>query len=176
VWVARIQKSGELICVRDGGIIMAKAIKLKAEGINGEIDLKDYLGSTVVLYFYPKDHTPGCTQEGIDFSKLQPKFKKAGATVFGVSRDTKASHQKFAEKQKFKVDLLSDVDEKACQLFDVIKEKNMYGRKVMGIERSTFVIGPTGEILKEWRKVRVPGHAEEVLEFVNSATGAKSKK
>ncbi|MBX9768423.1 MAG: peroxiredoxin [Bdellovibrionales bacterium] len=150
-----------------------KKIKLKAEGMEGEVDLKDYLGSTVVLYFYPKDNTPGCTQEGLDFSKLQPKFKKAGATVFGVSRDTKASHQKFAEKQKYTIDLIADVDEKACKLFDVIKEKNMYGRKMMGIERSTFVIGPDGDIVKEWRKVRVPGHAQEVLEFVSSMKTSK---
>lgn len=149
-----------------------KQVKLKAKGIVGTVDLKDYLGSTVVLYFYPKDNTPGCTQEGIDFSKLQPKFKKLNATVFGISRDSQESHKKFAEKQKYTIDLLSDVDETACKLFDVIKEKNMYGRKVMGIERSTFVIGPDGEIVKEWRKVRVPGHAQEVLEFVSSMKSA----
>ena len=151
-----------------------KEIRIASTG--EEFRLSDFKGSTIVLYFYPKDHTPGCTQEGVDFSKLKTKFDKLGVKVFGVSRDTLASHQKFVEKQKFKIDLLSDVDEKVCGIFDVIKEKNMYGRKVIGIERSTFVIGPEGKVLREWRKVRVNGHAQEVLDFVSGKTGRTAQK
>lgn len=125
-------------------------------------------GHTTVLYFYPKDATPGCTVEGQDFTKLHKQFEAANAQIFGVSRDSMKSHEKFRANQKYSFDLVSDEDEKLCKIFDVIKMKNMYGRKVRGIERSTFVIGSDGKVVKEWRGVRVPGHAEEVLEFVRS--------
>lgn len=122
----------------------------------------------LVLYFYPKDNTSGCTREGEDFSKLHSKFVKCQTAIFGISRDSIASHEKFRTKMKFKFHLLSDSDEVACKLFDVIKLKNMYGKKVLGIERSTFVIDTDGTILKEWRKVKVDGHANEVLDFIES--------
>jgi len=128
--------------------------------------LSDYAGKNVVLYFYPKDATPGCTREGQDFRDLYNKFRRNKAVVVGVSRDSIASHEKFRDKQGFPFHLLSDPDEKLCTQFDVIKEKNMYGRKVMGIERSTFLIGPDGKLRQEWRKVKVDGHAEQVLEAV----------
>lgn len=127
------------------------------------IRLKDLRGQNVVLYFYPKDSTPGCTLEGQDFRDLHAKFRRQKTAIFGVSRDSIASHEKFKAKQKFPFDLLSDPDEKLCGKFDVIQEKNMYGRKVMGIERSTFLIGADGKLKREWRKVKVKGHAEEVL-------------
>ena len=126
-------------------------------------ELAAYKGQKVVLYFYPKDATPGCTLEGHEFSKLVSQFKKLNAVVFGVSRDSIKSHENFKCKQDYKVDLLSDSDEKVCTIFDVIKEKNMYGKKVMGIERSTFIIGEDQKLLHEWRKVKVEGHVEEVL-------------
>jgi peroxiredoxin Q/BCP len=130
------------------------------------IKLTALKGQKVVLYFYPKDSTPGCTQEGMDFRDQNAKFKRAGAVVFGVSRDSIKSHEKFKEKQQFNFELLSDEDEQLCRLFDVIKEKNMYGKKVMGIERSTFLIDEQGVLQKEWRKVKVAGHVEEVLQAV----------
>jgi len=122
-----------------------------------------------VLYFYPKDDTPGCTVEGQDFRDLHPEFVKAGVAVFGVSRDSLASHEKFKAKFSFPFELLSDADEEVSLGFGVIKMKNMYGKQVRGIERSTFVIDRSGRIVREWRGVRVPGHAQEVLEFVRSA-------
>ncbi|MDJ0917453.1 MAG: peroxiredoxin [Woeseiaceae bacterium] len=128
------------------------------------ISLKELRGKNVVIYFYPKDATPGCTLEGQDFRDLHPKFKRANTVILGVSKDTIASHEKFKDKQNFPFDLLSDPDEKLCQKFDVIKEKNMYGKKYMGIERSTFLIDADGKLRDEWRKVKVKGHAEEVLE------------
>ncbi|NCN95599.1 MAG: peroxiredoxin [Bdellovibrionales bacterium] len=130
--------------------------------------LSESLGKVVVLFFYPKDATPGCTIEGQDFTRLHGEFKSANAEVYGISRDSIKSHEKFKEKQNYSIDLLSDSEEKACRYFGVIKEKNMYGRMVMGIERSTFVIDGSGRLIKEWRKVSVPGHAEEVLNFVKS--------
>ena len=129
-----------------------------------EIRLKSLRGKNVVIYFYPKDATPGCTTEGQDFRDLYPRFKRANTIVFGVSKDSLASHEKFKAKQKFPFELISDPDEKLCKAFDVIKEKNMYGRKFMGIERSTFLIDAEGKLREEWRKVKVKGHAEEVLE------------
>jgi peroxiredoxin Q/BCP len=126
--------------------------------------LKDARGHAVVLYFYPKDNTPGCTLEGQQFSALMPKFEKAGVTILGVSRDSLGSHEKFRGKMCFPFQLLSDEDEKLCKLFDVIREKNMYGRKVLGIERSTFLIDGKGVLRAEWRKVKVEGHAAAVLE------------
>ncbi|MDX1405918.1 MAG: peroxiredoxin [Woeseiaceae bacterium] len=133
------------------------------------VQLKDYRGKKVVLYFYPKDATPGCTTEGQDFRDLHAKFKRQNAVVFGVSRDSLASHEKFKAKQKFPFELLSDPDEKLCRKFDVIKEKSLYGKKFMGIERSTFLIDEDGKLAKEWRKVKVKGHAAEVLDAVKNS-------
>jgi peroxiredoxin Q/BCP len=130
------------------------------------IRLKDLRGQHVVIYFYPKDSTPGCTLEGQDFRDLHTRFRRQKTVILGVSRDSIASHEKFRAKQKFPFDLLSDPDEKLCRQFDVIREKNMYGRKVMGIERSTFLIDASGRLRREWRKVKVKGHAAEVLEAV----------
>ena len=127
-----------------------------------------FKGHPYVVYFYPKDDTPGCTIEGAQFRDLHNEFKKAGYMVFGVSRDSVASHDKFKAKMTFPFDLLSDKDEVMCKLFDVIKEKNMYGKKVFGIERSTFIMGRIGEIVREWRGVKVDGHAAEVLAAVQS--------
>jgi peroxiredoxin Q/BCP len=143
------------------------AFKVAATG-NKEIKLADLKGNKVVLYFYPKDSTPGCTTEGLDFQANLSKFTRAGAIVLGVSRDSLASHDKFREKQGFKFDLLSDADETLCKMFDVIKEKNMYGKKVMGIERSTFLIDTQGVLKQEWRKVKVAGHVDEVLAAVKA--------
>ncbi len=132
-----------------------------------EVRLRDLMGKKVVLYFYPKDMTPGCTIEGHDFSRLKTQFEAANTVVFGISRDTVDSHEKFKSKECYTVDLLSDVDEKMCKAFDVIKMKNMYGKQVRGIERSTFIVDETGKIIKEWRGVSVDGHAEEVLRAVS---------
>jgi len=131
--------------------------------------LRDYAGQWLVLYFYPKDSTPGCTTEGLDFNALLPEFKRLEASVLGVSRDSVKSHDNFCAKQGFKFPLVSDSDEALCRAFDVIKEKNMYGRKVMGIERSTFLLDPEHRIATAWRKVRVPGHADAVLEALKVA-------
>ena len=131
--------------------------------------LGDLTGQWLVLYFYPKDSTPGCTTEGIDFNALLPKFKRAGAQVFGVSRDSVKSHDNFCAKQGFKFPLISDSDEALCSAFDVIKLKNMYGKQVRGIERSTFLISPDSRIVESWRKVKVAGHAESVLEALKAA-------
>ncbi len=139
----------------------------------GTFKLSDHKGKAVVLYFYPKDSTPGCTQEGIDFAALHDAFVKAGAVVAGVSRDSVKSHDKFCEKHGFPFPLLSDEDEALCTQFDVIKMKNMYGKQVRGIERSTFVIDGTGKLAREWRGVKVAGHAAEVLEFVRSLGAPK---
>jgi peroxiredoxin Q/BCP len=124
---------------------------------------KDLAGHPYVLYFYPKDDTPGCTLEGKDFRDQHAKFAKLKARVLGVSRDTLASHAKFRQKYELPFELVSDPDEKLCKLFDVIKEKNMYGKKVMGIVRSTFLVDADGVLRKEWRKVKVDGHVAEVL-------------
>jgi peroxiredoxin Q/BCP len=132
------------------------------------IHLKSLRGKKVVIYFYPKDSTPGCTTEGQDFRDLHAKFKRQNAVILGVSRDSLASHEKFKAKQKFPFELLSDPDEALCKKYDVIKEKTLYGRKFMGIERSTFLIGERGKLRKEWRKVKVKGHAAEVLEAVKN--------
>ena len=130
------------------------------------VRLKDLRGQNVVIYFYPKDSTPGCTLEGQDFRDLHTRFRRRKTVILGVSRDSVASHEKFRAKQSFPFDLLSDPDEKLCRQFDVIREKNMYGRKVMGIERSTFLIDAKGKLRREWRKVKVKGHAAEVLDAV----------
>ena len=130
--------------------------------------LAEAKGRTLVLYFYPKDNTPGCTTEGQNFRDLYPDFQQAGADVYGISRDSMKSHESFRTKMSFPFDLLSDAEEAACKAFDVIKMKNMYGKKVRGIERSTFVIDGNGIVRREWRGVKVPGHVEEVLEFVKT--------
>ncbi|KGK58797.1 thiol peroxidase [Xanthomonas cannabis pv. phaseoli] len=130
--------------------------------------LRDYAGKWLVLYFYPKDSTPGCTTEGLDFNALLPQFKKAGAMVLGVSRDSVKSHDNFCAKQGFTFPLISDSDEALCRAFDVIKEKNMYGKQVLGIERSTFLLSPEGHVVQAWRKVKVAGHAEAVLAAVKA--------
>jgi peroxiredoxin Q/BCP len=122
----------------------------------------------LVLYFYPKDMTPGCTLEGQDFRDLHAAFKRADTLVLGISKDSCERHAKFRAKEKFQFELLSDEDEKVCRLFDVIREKSLYGRKFMGIERSTFLIGADGKLEREWRKVRVKGHAALVLEAARS--------
>ncbi len=139
----------------------------KAEATGDQtIQLKKLRGKNVVLYFYPKDNTPGCTRESQGFRDLADDFASADTVILGVSRDSLKSHDRFREKQDLSFDLLSDPDEKLCQAFDVIKEKNMYGRKVMGIERSTFLIDAKGKLRAEWRKVKVPGHAQAVLDAV----------
>ena len=137
----------------------------RAPRSSGEsFELSEHKGKKIVLYFYPKDSTPGCTLEGQEFNKRLAQFKKMNVEIYGVSRDSLKSHEKFIDKCGFKFDLLSDEDEELCKIFDVIKEKNMYGKKVMGIERSTFVIDEKGKLLAEWRKVKAEGHAQEVLE------------
>ncbi|WP_372694781.1 peroxiredoxin [Immundisolibacter sp.] len=132
------------------------------------ISLRELRGKAVVLYFYPKDSTPGCTQEGQDFQRLSDDFAQRGAVILGVSRDSVASHEKFRARQGYTFDLLSDTDETVCRLYDVIREKNMYGRKVLGIERSTFLIDADGVLRAAWRKVKVKGHAEAVLEHLRA--------
>ncbi len=140
-----------------------------AEATRGKkIRLKDLRGQNVVIYFYPKDSTPGCTTEGRDFSALHAKFRRQKTVILGVSRDSIASHEKFREKQGFPFDLVSDPDEVLCKKFDVIHEKTLYGRKFMGVVRSTFLIDADGKLRQEWRKVKVKGHAEEVLEAVKA--------
>lgn len=128
--------------------------------------LSDFKGEHVILYFYPKDSTPGCTTEGQDFRDNHRKFRARKTRVFGISRDSLRSHENFKEKQAFPFDLLSDADERACKLFDVIKEKNMYGKTVLGIERSTFLVDDKGVLRKEWRGVKVKGHVDDVLQAV----------
>ena len=130
------------------------------------VRLKDLRGNNVVLYFYPKDSTPGCTTEGQDFRDLHSKFKRQNTLIFGVSRDSITSHEKFKARQNFPFELLSDPDEKLCRKFDVIHEKTLYGRKFMGVVRSTFLIDTDGKLRQEWRGVKVKGHAAEVLESV----------
>ena len=132
------------------------------------ISLKQFKGKNVVIYFYPKDSTPGCTSEGQDFRDNYASFQQLNTEILGVSRDSIKSHENFKAKQAFPFELLSDEDESVCQLFDVIKEKNMYGKKVMGIERSTFIIDAKGVLRREWRKVKVNGHVDEVLEAVKA--------
>jgi peroxiredoxin Q/BCP len=133
---------------------------------NKTIELKALRGQNVVIYFYPKDSTPGCTLEGQDFRDLHSKFRRQKTIVLGVSRDSLASHEKFRDKQGFPFDLISDPDEAVCKHFDVIHEKTLYGRKFMGVVRSTFLIDASGKLRHHWRKVKVKGHADEVLEAV----------
>ncbi|GAA0529763.1 peroxiredoxin [Pigmentiphaga sp. GD03639] len=137
-----------------------------APSTDGDISLKNLKGRVVVMYFYPRDNTPGCTTEGQNFRDRYAEFQAAGAEILGVSRDTLASHQKFKEKQGFPFPLLADPDETLCELYGVMKMKNMYGKQVRGIERSTFLIDAQGKLRQEWRGVKVPGHVDAVLEAV----------
>lgn len=146
---------------------MIPDFELPATG-NQRFSSAAFRGHRYVLYFYPKDDTPGCTLEGIQFKQLHGEFQKAGVMVFGVSRDSLASHERFKAKLGYPFDLLSDPDETVCKLFDVIREKSLYGRKYMGVDRSTFLMGPRNEILREWRNVKVDGHAAAVLEAAKS--------
>lgn len=130
--------------------------------------LSEHLGKTLVIYFYPKDSTPGCTSQGQQFRDAHADFQAAGAEIFGISRDGMKSHENFKAKFTFPFDLLSDTEEIACNIFDVIKMKNMYGKQVRGIERSTFIIDRQGMLVHEWRGVKVDGHAKEVLQFIQS--------
>jgi len=143
------------------------AFRLPATG-SGSWSLADARGSRLILYFYPRDNTPGCTQEGKDFAAIAPALRKAGAVIVGISTDSLESHAKFKAKMGFPFELLADTDQKVCRLFDVIREKNMYGRKFLGVERSTFLIDAKGKLRREWRKVKVAGHAEEVLAAVQA--------
>ena len=137
-----------------------------ASSTDGEFSLEAMKGQIVVLYFYPKDNTPGCTTQGQNFRDLHAEFEAAGARIFGVSRDTLSSHAKFREKQEFPFALIADPDEKVCELYGVMKMKNMYGKQVRGIERSTFLIDADGVLRKEWRGLKVPGHVDAVLAAV----------
>jgi peroxiredoxin Q/BCP len=137
----------------------------EAEATGGKtVASKDLIGTPSVLYFYPRDNTPGCTVESNDFSAQYAKFKRRKVSVYGISRDTLKSHEKFKEKFGFPFDLLADPDETICNLFEVMKDKNMYGKKVRGIERSTFLFDAKGILRREWRKVKIEGHVDEVLE------------
>jgi peroxiredoxin Q/BCP len=141
-----------------------------AVATDGAFSLADHKGKNVVIYFYPKDNTPGCTTEGNDFSALYDSFQERNTVIYGVSKDSLKTHENFRTKYQFRFHLISDKDEIVCRHFDVIKLKKMYGREYEGIERSTFLINHTGELVKEWRKVKVKGHAEEVLAAVNTLT------
>lgn len=145
-----------------------KVPNFSAVATGGEFNLAALAGKTLVLYFYPKDNTPGCTTEAQQFSALNDDFANANAIIFGVSRDSLKSHDNFIAKQQIPYSLISDPDETVCELFGVMKLKNMYGKQVRGIERSTFVIDAQGKLVQEWRGVKVPGHADEVLAFVQS--------
>jgi len=134
----------------------------------GTWSLKDAAGSKLVIYFYPRDQTSGCTREAHDFRDLHPAFRKAGVMVVGVSRDSVASHERFAARDALPFPLLADTEETLCRMFDVIKPKSLYGRKYLGVERSTFLLDASGRLRQEWRNVRVPGHAEAVLEAARS--------
>ncbi|MEN9758966.1 MAG: hypothetical protein RL676_115 [Pseudomonadota bacterium] len=140
----------------------------------GNARLADFRGHQLVIYFYPKDDTPGCTVEGQDFSALHPQFLKSDTQVIGVSRDSLASHDKFVKKYGLSMTLVSDTDETLCRAFDVIKEKNMYGKKVMGVERSTFLIDADGVVQRSWRAVKVPGHAEDVLQAARDLRASRA--
>ncbi len=144
-------------------------LRLEATG-GREVSLADYLGQLVVLYFYPKDNTPGCTMESQDFSRLSREFSAAGAVVLGCSRDSVKSHESFKAKYNLGFDLLSDPSESFCRSFHVIQMKSLYGRQFEGVERSTFVVSREGVVLKEWRQVKVAGHAEEVLNYIRTST------
>lgn len=139
-----------------------------AQATGGPFHLADHRGTAVVLYFYPKDNTPGCTTQGAQFRDAYKSFRKAGAIVVGISRDSMKSHESFKAKMEFPFELISDADEALCNQFDVIRMKNMYGKQVRGIERSTFLIDGKGKLAREWRKVKVDGHVDEVLAAVKA--------
>ena len=143
--------------------------ELTLEGTNNtSFSISNYVGKNLIIYFYPKDSTPGCTNESIDFKDNYDIFQKLNTEIFGISRDSLKSHEKFKAKYSFPFELLSDADEIACNLFDVIKMKNMYGKKVRGIERSTFLINTEGKLINEWRGVKVNGHVRELIEFLQN--------
>lgn len=143
--------------------------EFSAEMTGGKtFSLSAYSGKNLVLYFYPKDNTPGCTTEGIQFRDAHPQFQKHNTEIFGISRDSLKSHEGFKAKLELPFELITDPDETVCIMFDVMKMKNMYGKKVRGVERSTFVIDGSGKLVKEWRGVKVPSHIEEVLSFVKT--------
>lgn len=144
-----------------------KNFTLPATG-DQNLSLHDFRGNSLIIYFYPKDHTSGCIREGQDFRDFYPRFQKAGVAILGVSRDSVRTHENFRDKHGFPFHLLSDSDEALCNQFDVIREKSMYGRKFMGIVRSTFLIDTNGVLQQEWRKVRVPGHVEAVYEAIKA--------
>jgi|TARA_B100001063_G_scaffold148426_1_gene138509 peroxiredoxin Q/BCP len=142
---------------------------LTLEGTNNTtFSISNFVGKNLIIYFYPKDSTPGCTNESIDFKDNYDVFQKLNTEIFGISRDSLKSHEKFKAKYSFPFELLSDADEIACDLFDVIKMKNMYGKKVRGIERSTFLINTEGKLINEWRGVKVNGHIQELIEFLQN--------
>ena len=145
-----------------------KAPQFTLEGTGGSWSLSDAVGGPVVIYFYPRDNTPGCTQEGADFAEAHAQFKRAKAQIVGISADSVAAHEKFKQKMAFPFELLSDPDQTVCKLYDVIQEKSMYGKKYMGIERSTFLIDGKGVLRHVWRKVKVNGHAAAVLAAVKA--------
>jgi peroxiredoxin Q/BCP len=147
--------------------IPVKDFSLPSTG-GATFNLSEHKGKKLVLYFYPKDNTPGCTTESVQFGELHKQFAKAGCEIFGLSRDSLKSHENFKAKFALPFELLSDAEEAACAQFGVIKMKNMYGKKVRGIERSTFVIDGKGVLVREWRGLKVPGHVEEVLSFVKT--------
>lgn len=148
------------------GIAVGKKVPAFKVAATGGVTIasRDLRGGKFVLYFYPRDNTPGCTVEGTDFRDLHNEFRRRNVTVFGVSRDSLKSHEGFKSKFRFPFELIADPDETLCNLFDVIRDKNMYGKKVRGIERSTFLVDENGVLLREWRKLRVDGHAREVLD------------
>jgi peroxiredoxin Q/BCP len=145
-----------------------KAPQFTLDGTGGSWSLGDGAGSTIVIYFYPRDNTPGCTQEGEDFAAVYAQLKRAKTLIFGISADSLAAHEKFKRKMAFPFELLSDPNKQVCSLYDVIQEKSMYGKKFMGIERSTFLIDGKGVLRQVWRKVKVNGHAAAVLAAVKA--------
>ena len=152
-------------------LIGKKCPKFRAECTNNKIlSNDDFVGKNLIIYFYPKDSTPGCTTEGQEFRDKYKIFKKHNTDIIGISRDSIKSHENFKLKQSFPFELLSDPDEKVCKAFDVMKLKSMYGRKYIGVDRSTFIINEKGKIVREWRSVKVKGHVDEVLEAVKELT------
>ena len=150
-----------------------KIPNLQGDSTAGTVRVRDFKGQYVVVYFYPKDNTPGCTLEAQQFRDLAKAFAKHNAVVLGVSRDSLASHEKFQDRQALKFALVSDPDETWCKAFDVIREKTLYGRKFLGVVRSTFLIGPDGKLRREWRNVKVQGHAQAVLDAIAAESKTK---
>jgi len=152
-----------------GKVAVGKKVdNFSAPSTDGDFKLSDQVGKYVVLYFYPKDNTPGCTQEGQDFRQLYNQFQESNAKIFGISRDSLESHQKFKSSQEFPFDLLSDTEQNVCELFDVLDVKNAVDKASCSMIRTTFVIDPAGVLIREWRGVKVANHVQEVLEFINS--------